>query len=102
LPEEQFLYLATMGWKTGGRHNIEIWFVEYGGKYFVMSEGRERAHWIQNLLHDPRVSFSVGGKRFAGFGKVIENNRAIASEVKKLMKKKYGWDSGMIVELTPN
>lgn len=30
---EQFLYLDIGGWKTGRRHRIEIWFVEYGGKY---------------------------------------------------------------------
>jgi hypothetical protein len=100
LPEEQFLYLDTTGWKTGRRHRIEIWFVERHGKYYIMSEGRERAHWVQNILHDPKVSFSVAGRIFSGSAKIVENG-PVAAEVKKLMKTKYGWDSGLVVELTP-
>ena len=99
LPEGQFLYLTTTGWKTGRKHRIEIWFVEYREKYYVMSEGRERAHWVQNITRNPKVSFSAGGKSFLGTGKVVEGNPAAG--VKKLMKTKYGWDSGLIVELAP-
>lgn len=98
LSQDQFLYLDTTGWKTGRKHRIEIWFVEYKGRYYIMSEGRERAHWIQNIMHNPKVSFDVRGRSFSGTGKVIEKV-PIASEVKKMMKSKYGWDSGLIVEL---
>lgn len=96
---DQFLYLDTTGWKTGRRHRIEIWFVERGGKYYIMSEGSERAHWVQNIVHNPKVSFNVDGRSFAGAGKVIESKNSLAAEIKKLMKAKYGWDSGLIVEL---
>lgn len=98
MPEEQFLYLDTTEWRTGKKHRIEIWFVEYDGKYYIMSEGRERAHWVQNIMHNPKVSFSVGGESFSGIAKVIEKE-PVATEVKKLMKQKYKWDSGLIVEL---
>jgi deazaflavin-dependent oxidoreductase (nitroreductase family) len=97
LPEEQFLYLTTTGWKTGRRHRIEIWFVEHLEKYYVMSEGKEHAHWVQNIVHNPKVSFSVSGRSFTGIAKVVKG--PVALEVKKLMKAKYGWDSGLIVEL---
>jgi hypothetical protein len=98
LPEDKFLYLTTTGWRTGRRHRIEIWFVERDGKYHVMSEGREHAHWVQNIIHNPKVPFSIGGRGFAGTGKVVERGPVVA-EVKKLMKQKYRWDSGLIVEL---
>ncbi|HJS68572.1 MAG TPA: nitroreductase/quinone reductase family protein [Nitrososphaera sp.] len=98
MPEEQFLYLDTTGWKTGRKHRIEIWFVQYLEKYYVMSEGKERAHWVQNIVHNPKVSFSVSGRSSAGTAKVIEKG-PVAAEVKKLMKAKYGWNSGLIVEL---
>ena len=98
MPEEQFLYLTTTGWKTGRRHRIEIWFVERDSKYYVMSEGKERAHWVQNIVHNSKVSFSVSGRSFSGAAKIIEKG-PVALEVKKLMKQKYGWDSGLIVEL---
>jgi deazaflavin-dependent oxidoreductase (nitroreductase family) len=94
-------YLTTTGWKTSRRHRIEIWFVEYKEKYYVMSEGGERAHWVQNIMRNPQVSFRVAGSSFAGTGKVVEKG-PVASEVKKLMKGKYGWHSGLIVELAPS
>lgn len=98
MSEEQFLYLDTTGWKSGRPHKIEIWFVENNGKYYVMSEGREHAHWVQNILHNPTVLFNVAGKSFSGSAKVLDKG-PVTAEVKKLMKTKYGWDSGLIVEL---
>lgn len=95
---EQFLYLETTGWKSGKKHRIEIWFVEDNGKYYVMSEGREQAHWVRNIMRDPKVSFSVAGRSFSGTAKIIEGGPA-AGLAKKLMKQKYGWDGGLIVEL---
>ncbi len=82
---------------------IEIWFVEHKKKYYIMSEGREHAHWVQNIIHDPAVSFSVGGKSFAGAGRVVDDGKEpMAAEIKKLMKSKYKWDSGLVVELAPS
>lgn len=95
---EQFLYLDTTGWKTGKQHRIEIWFVEDNGKYYVMSEGREHAHWVRNIMHSPKVSFIVAGKSFSGTARIIKSGLA-ADRVKKLMKQKYGWDGGLVVEL---
>jgi hypothetical protein len=40
--EPQFLYLTTIGWKTGNPHEIEIWFVAHDGRYYVVSELHER------------------------------------------------------------
>jgi hypothetical protein len=51
----QFLYLTTKGWKTGKQHRIEIWFVQYNKRYYIMSELLEFAHWVQNIIHDPHV-----------------------------------------------
>jgi hypothetical protein len=99
LSEGQFIYITTTGWKTGRQHTIEIWFVKYKEKYYVMSEGKERAHWVQNIEHNSKVSFRVGNENFAGTGQVIESKESLAAEVRKLMKAKYGWDDGLIVEL---
>jgi deazaflavin-dependent oxidoreductase (nitroreductase family) len=98
---EQFLYLDTTGWKSSRRHRIEIWFVERDGKYYVMSEGCERAHWVQNITHNPKVSFRIESKSFSGAARVVEKGPA-AAEAKKLMKEKYGWDAGLVVELAPD
>ena len=99
MPEVQFIYITTKGWKTGRQHTIEIWFVKYKERYYVMSEGKQRAHWVQNIVHNSKVSFKVGNKSYAGTGQVIESKEPVAAEVRKLMKTKYGWDDGLIVEL---
>lgn len=99
--EEQFLYLTTAGWKTGRRHEIEIWFIEYCGRYYVVSERREGAHWVKNILHDSRVTFRVAGRTFDGTAKPVGAETTLAVEISKLMDAKYGWSQGLIVELAP-
>lgn len=101
--QPQFLYLDTRGWKTGKKHQIEIWFVEHEGKYYIMSERRERSHWVQNIMHDPGVFFSVNDKKFEGTARTVrqEDEPGLAVEVAKLMNAKYRWDDGLIVELKP-
>jgi F420H(2)-dependent quinone reductase len=69
---QQFLYLTTKGWKTGRQHRIEIWFVLYAGKYYVISERKEKAHWVQNIMHNPRVLFTVNSKSFEGTGRTVD------------------------------
>ena len=49
--QAQFLYLITIGWKTGRQHRIEIWFVDYNDKYYIISERLNRAHWVQSIIY---------------------------------------------------
>jgi hypothetical protein len=95
----QFLYLTTRGWKTGKQHRIEIWFVEYNKRYYIMSELLERAHWVQNIIHYPRVLFTLKDDTFEGTARIIDKVREpqLAAEVSKLMTAKEL--DGLIVEL---
>jgi hypothetical protein len=88
--EHQFLYLTTKRWKTGRQHKIEIWFVSYAGKYYVVSERKEKAHWIQNIIHNPRVKFTVNSKSFEGTARMVDKHTEykLAEEVSSLMYKK--------------
>lgn len=101
MTESQFLYLITVGWKTSNKHKIEIWYVECKKNYYVMSELGERAHWVQNIIHNPRISFSFCGLNFDGTARIVNKMKEVqlAAEVSELMKVKYNWDQGMIVEL---
>ena len=94
--------MTTVGWKSGKQHQIEIWFVEYDKLYYVISESRKHAHWVQNIIHESKVSFSVGEKIFNGSARIIDegNEPKLAAEVAKLMAEKYKWGEGLIVELT--
>jgi hypothetical protein len=105
LSKPQFLYLTTHGWKTGKQHRIEIWFVEYNGKYYIISELLDSAHWVQNIKRNPAViSFSINDKVFKGNARIIVDQvkeSALTAEVLKLMNTKYKWSQGLIVELMP-
>lgn len=97
----QFLYLTTIGWKSGKQHRIEIWFVEYNGRHYVISERREHAHWVQNIIRNPKVSFAVDSNIFEGTARIVDQDKKLklTAEVSKLMGAKYGWNEGLIVEL---
>ena len=98
-----FLYLTTTGYLSGRLHEIEIWYVEHEGRYYLVSEHRERSHWVQNIRHDPAVSVRVAGITYAGSGRVVdaEAEPGLAAAVAARMDAKYEWSDGLIVELTP-
>jgi deazaflavin-dependent oxidoreductase (nitroreductase family) len=106
-----FLYLTTTGRKTGRPRRIEIWYVERQGRCYMVSERRDRSHWVRNLLADPQVRFSVGtrddpaGSRAetAATARVVcaDAEPALVAAVRRLMDDKYGWSDGLVVELTP-
>ena len=99
--KSQFLYLNTSGWKTGRQHKIEIWFVEYDGRYYIISEHKDNAHWVRNIMHNSKVSFFVNNMTFEGLARIVnrEKESELAAEVSKLMNTKYGWSKDTIVEL---
>ena len=96
--------MSTHGWKTDKEHRIEIWFVEHNGRYYIISERLEGAHWVQNIKHNPTaVSFSINDKVFKGNARIVDQEKesALTAEVLKLMNTKYKWSQGLIVELMP-
>ena len=98
-----FLYLTTIGRRTGLPREIEIWFTERDGHFYVIAEHRERAHWVRNIGADQKVRVRVGERRFAARARVVEADRELelAQSVKALSDAKYGWSDGLIVEITP-
>jgi deazaflavin-dependent oxidoreductase (nitroreductase family) len=99
--EPQFLYLSILGWKTGKKHKIEIWFVEHGRRYYIVSEHEYKAHWVQNILVNPQVSFSVGNAFFQGTASIVDQDKesSLAAQISTLMNEKYGWSKGVFVEV---
>ncbi|HRL12541.1 MAG TPA: nitroreductase/quinone reductase family protein [Aggregatilineales bacterium] len=108
---ETFLYLTTRGHKSGQPHQIEIWYVQHGGRYYLVSERREGSHWVQNLLADPGVEFSVGTREHPGSVLPATPGQAapvdpdadllLTAAVRAAMDAKYAWSDGLIVQLTP-
>lgn len=95
---EQYLYLTTIGHKSGNLHEIEIWYVEHDGCYYLVSEKREQAHWVQNIRANPEITFRVGETNSNGTG-AIPDDDAIITAVKAKMDAKYNWSDGLVVQL---
>lgn len=108
---EQFLYLTTTGRTSGEPRQIEIWFAEHAGRYYLVSERREQSGWVKNIEHSPEVSFSIGTRsnqeealpRRRARARIVRADKEpeLARAVSSRMDTKYGWSNGLIVELAP-
>jgi len=56
---EPFLYLTTVGRRTGRAHRIEIWFAARDGRLYLLAGDRERADWVRNLQANARVTVEL-------------------------------------------
>src|SRR5262245_8077999 len=101
--ETQYLYLTTIGRKTGLNREIEIWFTSLDGRFYLIAENRERAKWVQNILRNPQVTFRVGEQTFSGIGRVVDemSENELWRRASERFDRKYGWSDGLIVELRP-
>lgn len=101
-----YLYLTTTGRTSGNPHQIEIWFVEHDGAYYIVSGGRENSDWVKNIRANPAVTVSVGSREagaWAGTGRPLDPAEPdLTAAVRAKMNAKYNWSDGLIVELRPN
>ncbi|HEY1861753.1 MAG TPA: nitroreductase/quinone reductase family protein [Gemmataceae bacterium] len=97
-----YLHLTTTGRITGQPREIEIWFTEHGGRFYLVAE-RESANWVRNIRSQPQVKVRIGDAEFNAIARVVHEGREpqLAAAVKALFDAKYGWSDGFIVELTP-
>jgi deazaflavin-dependent oxidoreductase (nitroreductase family) len=106
-----FLYLVTRGRKTGKPREIEIWYVELEGRYYLVSERGEASQWVKNLRTHPDVFFSVGTRnhregqlaRTAAQARALDDRDEpeLVRRVRSLMEAKYAWSAGLVVEIVP-
>ena len=98
----QFLYLTTTGRTTGLAREIEIWFVEAEGKYYILAEFAH-SHWVQNIAKDPRVRVRVGDLNFEATARALDpaTDATAWKLAQRLEREKYGWGDGLPVEITP-
>ena len=84
-----FVYLTTIGRRTGAPHRIEIWFAVEAGVMYLLSGGRDRADWVRNLQANPNVSVELGSERFAGFAQVLQPDTPADRLARELLVTKY-------------
>jgi deazaflavin-dependent oxidoreductase (nitroreductase family) len=103
LESEQYLYLTTRGRVTGQPREIEIWFVSYDNRFFVIAE-YATSKWVRNIREHPVVSARVAETNVSGRARFIDPavEPELATRVETLFRAKYGWGQGLIVEITPD
>ena len=102
-PEAKYLYLTTIGRRSGLARRIEIWFTRHAGRYYLVAEHGLKAHWVRNLLVEPAVRARVGRRSFRGRARVVDagSERALIAVIRERSETKYGWGAGLVVEITP-
>ncbi len=108
-PTATYLYMTTIGRKTGNPHRIEIWFTEHDGRHYMLSGGGEDAHWVKNILANASVRFSVGKRddnnaevpERAAIARPIDDSAEpeLAAAVRAKMQAKYDWRGGMVIQV---
>jgi deazaflavin-dependent oxidoreductase (nitroreductase family) len=102
LAKLQFIYVTTIGRKTGLAREIEIWFVERQGKFYILAEHFFKANWVQNIQNNPRLQVRLGNKTFSATGRILDeqSDANIWQAAQQLCHEKYGWGEGLPVEIT--
>jgi deazaflavin-dependent oxidoreductase (nitroreductase family) len=67
-----YLYLTTTGRVASQPREIEIWFTEHGGHFYLVAE-RESANWVRNIQSQPQVKVGVGDAEFNADARVVHN-----------------------------
>jgi deazaflavin-dependent oxidoreductase (nitroreductase family) len=93
--DEPYCYLTTIGRSSGLPREIEIWFAARGDTIYLLSGGGHNAHWVLNLMKEPRVRVRIGEESFTGTARVLEPGEEERS-VRPLLAAKYqDWQPGM-------
>lgn len=88
--DESFLYLTTVGRRTGRPHRIEIWFAARDGRLYLLAGSRERSDWVRNLQANPRVTVELGDLTRVGTAHVLEAGTPEDRLARELLVAKYG------------
>jgi deazaflavin-dependent oxidoreductase (nitroreductase family) len=65
--------LETIGRRTGRPRRIEIWFAAdpAAPRIYMLSGGRDDAHWVRNIRCQGAVRVRIGDTWFAGLGREV-------------------------------
>ena len=82
--------LVATGRTSGEPREIRIWFSAVGDRLFLLSQDQERAHWVRNVVAEPRVTLRIGEHAFAGVASVLDRSDADDAIARETFAAKYG------------
>jgi deazaflavin-dependent oxidoreductase (nitroreductase family) len=88
--------IETVGRTTGRPRRIEIWFAADPDRdrIYLLSGGRDDAHWVRNIRRDPRVRVRLGDGWYVGRAAEIEGGPDDPLARRLLAAKYQGWVEG--------
>jgi deazaflavin-dependent oxidoreductase (nitroreductase family) len=88
--------IETIGRRSGQSRRIEIWFAAdpERDRVYVLSGGRERAHWVQNMRRNPAVRVRIDRHWYAGHATELEGTPDEDLARRLLAAKYQGWAEG--------
>ena len=75
---------------SGEPREIRIWFSAVGDRVFLLSQDQERAHWVRNVVADPRVTLHIGQDAFEGVASVLDRSDPDDAIARETFAAKYG------------
>jgi deazaflavin-dependent oxidoreductase (nitroreductase family) len=96
LDQRSVCHLETIGRVTGQPRLIEMWFATdpERDRIFMLSGGRDAAHWVRNIRRDGAVRVRIGDRWFAGAAMVVEGGPDDGLARRLLAAKYEGWIDG--------
>jgi hypothetical protein len=83
--------LTVTGRKSGNESSRPLWFVEEGGKLFLLPISGSDSNWYRNLVKTPAIGLRADGAEVRTEAKPIDDSGAV-EEVVERFSAKYGAD----------
>ena len=100
--------ITVRGRRSGEPRTTTVWFVAEPGR-ILLTGGKEDPQWCRNVRANGEIQVEIGGERFAGRARVVEDPAA-ASAIRDRFVHKYwlarvsrlfgGYRSSVAVEVT--
>ncbi len=96
---QKFIYLTTVGRKTGKLYTKELWFAIGDGKIYLSHEG-DYTDWMKNIAKNAKVQVRIGSVNFEANGKILGKTDTEPRELgmKSLYAKYYGPTSKEVID----
>jgi deazaflavin-dependent oxidoreductase (nitroreductase family) len=97
------LLLTHLGRKSGKPHQVRIWFVVDGDRFFIGTANIER-HWVRNVQKTPQVKLAIAGASFEGDARFL-TDPAEREHAMSCMRSKYWifypifWLGGLLIKI---
>jgi deazaflavin-dependent oxidoreductase (nitroreductase family) len=96
LARRSVCHLETTGRRSGVPRRIEIWFAADPGRdrIYLLSGGRDHAHWVRNLRVEPSVRVRIADRWFDGVATDVDGGPDDPVARRALAAKYQGWTEG--------